>query len=74
MTPKVSKKSFVPTIDLKISFFEDEKSKIKVLSDSEKEESRNLGTEQNTVTFADVANLYYSTATETHSFISASKE
>jgi hypothetical protein len=57
----------IPTIDLKINFFEDEK--LQLLSDS-----RNLGTEQNTVKFADVANLYYSTATETHSFVSAGKE
>ena len=63
MTQKIFK--MIPTIDLKINFFEDEK----LLSDS-----RNLGTEQNTVKFSDVANLYYSTATETHSFVSAGKE
>lgn len=66
MTPKALKKSLVPSIDLKISFFEDR------MSDSEKGESRNLTKimPSNTVKFAEVADLYYSTATETHSFLS----
>ena len=89
MTQKIFK--MIPTIDLKINFFEDEK--LQLNKDFKKHgypvhmaifshkfeivvvnDSRNLGTEQNTVKFSDVANLYYSTATETHSFVSAGKE